>query len=137
MCCSKETIPRSGALRSWRCAGQATGTYRIRAGSSSLAGPGNRLGGWAARAALVAVLDYAAISAYWALGGTWLLTTVGVPLATNCQSVTLTLVVWAAVLLKAASALVPILACRPDRRSTWHRGSGRVAGFDSSKGDCL
>jgi hypothetical protein len=68
----------------------------------------------------VAALAYAAISAYWAFGGTWLLATVGASLTTNHQSVTLTLVVWAAVLLKVAGALLPVFACLPPRRSTWH-----------------
>ena len=102
--------------------GQATGTCRIRAPGQSLVprGPRERIGGWAARAALVAALVYAAISAYWALGGAWLLTTVGASLATNRQSVTLTLVVWAAVLVKAVGALVPLLGCLPPPHSTWH-----------------
>jgi hypothetical protein len=65
---------------------------------------------------LATALAYAAISAYWAFGGTWLLATVGASLATNHQSVTLTLAVWAAVLLKVVGALVPALACLPPGR---------------------
>lgn len=85
-------------------------------------GPRERLGRWAARAALATALAYAAISASWAFGGTWLLATVGASLATNHQSVTLTLAVWAAVLLKVVGALVPALACLPAGRSTGRRG---------------
>jgi Protein of unknown function (DUF3995) len=101
---------------------QTVGTCRASAPGQLLLplAPGDRLGGWAARAALVVALAYAAISAYWALGGTWLLTTVGASLTTNHRSIMLTSVVWAAVALKAAGALVPLLACLPPRRSTWH-----------------
>ena len=48
----------------------------------------HRLGLAAAAAALVAGLAYVAISAYWALGGTWLLATVSSSLVTADQSTT-------------------------------------------------
>jgi hypothetical protein len=55
---------------------------------------------------------YAAISAYWGLGGKWLLDTVGASLATGHSDAALT-AVWAAVVLKAAGVVIPPLACRP------------------------
>ena len=65
----------------------------------------------AAAAALVVGLAYAAISAYWALGGTWLLATVSSSLVTAHQSATAVMAVWAAVVLKAVAALLPLSVC--------------------------
>jgi hypothetical protein len=60
---------------------------------------------------LVVGLAYAAISAYWALGGTWLLATVSSSLVTAHQSATAVMAVWAAVVLKAVAALLPLPVC--------------------------
>jgi hypothetical protein len=79
-----------------------------------------RLGWWAATAALVVGLTYTAVSAYWGLGGRWLLATVGSSLDTDHQRVPVILAVSAAVVLKAAGALIPLQACRPAQRSNWH-----------------
>ena len=71
----------------------------------------HQLGLPAAAAALVVGLAYAAISAYWALGGTWLLATVSSSLVTAHQSATAVMAVWAAVVLKAVAALLPLSVC--------------------------
>ena len=84
-------------------------------------GPRYRPGWWLAVAAAVIDLAYAAISAYWGLGGTWLLATVSASLATGRQGATVIAGVWVAVVLKAVGALIPLLACGPTRHSTWHR----------------
>jgi hypothetical protein len=120
---SKEMVPRSIVSPHSVRSPTDPRICRVRARDQPLVlqGPRDRFGWWAARAALAAALAYAAISAYWAFGGTWLLDTVGANLATKHQSVTLTLAVWAAVLLKAIGALVPLLACLPPRRSRCHR----------------
>jgi hypothetical protein len=67
---------------------------------------------WPAWAALVAGLAYAGISIYWGLGGTWLLDTVGGPLAAGGRSgrAWVTAAVWAAAGLKVIAAVVPVLA---------------------------
>jgi Protein of unknown function (DUF3995) len=63
--------------------------------------------GWAACAVGLA---YVAISVYWGVGGTWLLATVGGSLAKGNPSVGIQLAVWAAVVLKAIAAVLPLLA---------------------------
>ncbi len=68
----------------------------------------------AARAALVVGLAYAAISVYWAIGGTWLLNTVGISLSRPGQSghAVALLAVWGAAVLKVIAAILPALAVR-------------------------
>jgi hypothetical protein len=73
----------------------------------------HQLGLLAAATALVVGLAYAAISAYWAVGGTWLLATVSSSLVTAHQSATVAMAVWAAVVLKAIGALLPLYVCLP------------------------
>ena len=80
----------------------------------------HQLGLAAAAAALVAGLAYVAISAYWALGGTWLLATVSSSLITTDQSTTAVIAVWAAVVLKGVGALLPFYLRRPAPPSKWH-----------------
>ena len=75
---------------------------------------------WVAAVALVVGLAYAAISAYWAFGGTWLLTTVSSSLVTAHQSATVMMAVWAAVVLKAVGALLPFYVCLPAPPSNRH-----------------
>lgn len=69
---------------------------------------------WAAWAALVVGLAYAAVSAYWAAGGTWLLDTVGgvfEHLARSSGPVVL-LGSWLVVLVKVVAAALPIVVVR-------------------------
>jgi hypothetical protein len=80
----------------------------------------HQLGLSAAAAALVVGLAYVAISAYWALGGTWLLATVSSSLVAAHQSATVVMAVWAAVVLKAAGALLLFYVRRPAPPSKWH-----------------
>jgi hypothetical protein len=63
--------------------------------------------GWAA---FICGLGYVAISLYWGLGGTWLLATVGGSLATGKSSAGIEVAVWAAVVLKAIAACLPLIA---------------------------
>lgn len=65
-----------------------------------------------AQAACVAGLAYAAISFYWAVGGTWLLDTVGATLAQQGRAGNpgVVLAVWAAVVLKIIGAILPLAA---------------------------
>jgi hypothetical protein len=81
---------------------------------------------WAAAAVGLA---YVAISVYWGVGGTWLLATVGGSLAKGNASAGIELAVWAAVVLKAIAAVLPLIAlgalspefaARP-RRQQWLR----------------
>jgi hypothetical protein len=60
----------------------------------------------------VAGLAYAAISVYWALGGTWLLDTVGGTLEQQGRAGNpgIILAVWAAAVLKIIGAIVPLAA---------------------------
>ncbi len=55
-------------------------------------------------------LAYVAISVYWGAGGTWLLATVGESLAKGNTSAGIELAVWAAVVLKAIAAFLPLVA---------------------------
>ena len=80
----------------------------------------HQLGRAAAAAALVAGLVYVAISAYWALGGTWLLATVSSSLVAANRSTTVVMAVWAAVVLKGLCALLPFYLRRPAPPSKWH-----------------
>lgn len=75
-------------------------------------------GRWAARAACVVGLLYAAVSLYWAAGGKWLLNTVGGSFARPgpANDATVIIAVWAAAVLKLAAALLPLLALRNPRR---------------------
>ena len=63
-------------------------------------------------AGLVVGLAYAAISVYWAVGGRWLLNTVGISLSQPGQAGHLValLVVWGAAAVKAVAAVLPLLA---------------------------
>jgi len=65
-----------------------------------------------ALAGLVVGLAYAAISVYWAVGGTWLLDTVGISLSQPGQSgrTAALLAVWGAAVVKAIAAALPVLA---------------------------
>ena len=65
-----------------------------------------------AQAACVVGLAYAAISVYWALGGTWLLDTVGGALEQQGRAGNpgLILAVWAAAVVKIIGAIVPLAA---------------------------
>jgi hypothetical protein len=65
-----------------------------------------------ALAGLVVGLAYAAISVYWAVGGRWLLNTVGISLSRPGQAGHLAalLAVWGAAAVKAVAALLPLLA---------------------------
>jgi hypothetical protein len=80
----------------------------------------DQLGLPAAAAALVVGLAYIAISAYWALDGTWLLATVSSSLVTAHRSATVAMAVWAAVALKAVGALLPSYVCLAAPPSKWH-----------------
>jgi Protein of unknown function (DUF3995) len=80
------------------------------ADADSSAGAGGAGVGVALAAAAVGIL-YAAISAYWGLGGTWLLSTVGSSLVHDRSTAAL-VAVWAAVVVKLAAAAIPLLACR-------------------------
>jgi Protein of unknown function (DUF3995) len=78
----------------------------------------------AARAAFVAGALYAGVSLYWALGGTWLLTTVGGSLANPGYAgrTAVLLALWGAIALKAVAAVLPPLATRqPALRMPWRR----------------
>jgi hypothetical protein len=72
----------------------------------------SRRGRLPALAGLAVGLAYAAISVYWAVGGRWLLNTVGISLSQPGQAGRLaTLVaVWGAVAVKAVAAVLPLLA---------------------------
>jgi hypothetical protein len=72
----------------------------------------SRRGMLPALAGLVVGLAYAAISVYWAVGGRWLLNTVGISLSRPGQAGHLAalLAVWGAAGVKAVAALLPLLA---------------------------
>ena len=80
----------------------------------------HQLGLASAGAALVTGLAYVAISAYWALGGAWLLATVSSSLVAADHSTTVVTAVWAAVVLKGVGALLPFYLRRPAPPPTWH-----------------
>ncbi len=82
----------------------------------------NRPGTAAALAACAVGLMYAGVSAYWALGGTWLLSTVGASLARpGGQGPVVVVGVWAAVVLKLLAALVPLVVVRAVFEGSWAR----------------
>jgi hypothetical protein len=72
----------------------------------------SRRGMLPALAGLAVGLAYAAISVYWAVGGRWLLNTVGISLSQPGQAAHLAalLAVWGAAAVKAVAALLPLLA---------------------------
>jgi hypothetical protein len=83
-----------------------------------------------AQAACVAGLAYAAISVYWALGGTWLLDTIGGTLEQQGRAGNpgIILAVWAAAVLKIIGAIVPLAAAgvTPGQATTAWRRQMRV-----------
>jgi hypothetical protein len=87
-------------------------------------------GSWLARGACVAGLAYAAISVYWAVGGTWLLNTVGGTLGQQGRAGNLGIIlaVWAAAVLKIIGAIVPLAAAgvTPRQATTGRRRQMRV-----------
>ena len=86
----------------------------------------------AAWAACACGLAYVAISLYWALGGSWLLATVGVSLA-GTSSAGVRFAVWAAVALKAIAALLPLVAIGALRqpRRVWERWLRRLTWIEA------
>jgi hypothetical protein len=76
----------------------------------------------ASAASLVGLLN-AAVSLYWALGGTWLLDTIGGSLEAQARAGTVgvRLAVWAAVALKLLAVVLPLLALGRLPRPLWHR----------------
>ena len=72
----------------------------------------SRRGMLPALAGLMVGLAYAATSVYWAVGGRWLLNTVGILLSQPGQAGHLAalLAVWGAAAVKAVAALLPLLA---------------------------
>jgi Protein of unknown function (DUF3995) len=85
----------------------------------------------AARAAFASGLLYAAVSAYWGLGGTGLLDTIGGTLEREGRSgaTSVRLLVWTAVLLKVIAALLGLVAVVRQRwmRDRWRRLTRRGA----------
>jgi hypothetical protein len=93
-----------------------------------------RTGNGAAKAAFLLGLLYAAVSAYWGLGGTWLLATVGGALQSQGRAGTaiLMVAVWAAVVLKLVAAVLPLLALRRVTSSRWNRAVWLLAWIEAS-----
>ena len=110
-------------------------TWRVHAsypvGSTGWLAP-RRTGSAAAKAAFVLGLLYAAVSVYWALGGTWLLATVGGALQRQGRTAILVLAVWAAVVIKMVAAVLPLLALRRVTSPGWNRAVS-AAGVDRSR----
>jgi hypothetical protein len=81
---------------------------------SATSDPSGRSADWAARAAALVGILFAAVSGYWGLGGRWLLDTVGGGLesAGRSGSVVVGVLVWAAVAAKLVAVVLPILAVR-------------------------
>jgi len=75
----------------------------------------------AAYATLVVGVLYALVSAYWAMGGTALLNTVGGAFQAqgNTDNPSVVLAVWAAVILKVIAAALPLVAVRTRTRPRW------------------
>jgi hypothetical protein len=92
-----------------------------------------RTGSGAAKAAFVLGLLYAAVSAYWGLGGTWLLATVGGALQSQGRAGTaiVVLAVWAAVVLKMVAAGLPLLALRRVTSPGGNRAVGLLAWIEA------
>jgi hypothetical protein len=76
-----------------------------------------------AQAACVVGLLFAVVSAYWGLGGTWLLDTLPRALEEGALAgnTDIYVAVWAAVVLKIMAAVLPLLALRPLRHPAWNR----------------
>ncbi len=94
----------------------------------------NRPGSAAALAACAVGLAYAGISAYWASGGTWLLSTVGASLARpgGPGPVAVAVVgVWAAVVAKVLAALVPLVVVRAMFEGGWARRASVLAWIET------
>jgi hypothetical protein len=83
-------------------------------------------------AAAIGVL-YGLVSAYWALGGTGLLDTVGAGLERDARSggVALTAGLWGVVVLKLVASVLPVLALRAGRGSGRRRWLRRLAGVEA------
>src|SRR3984885_5251361 len=88
----------------------------------------SRRGVLPALAGLTVGLAYAAISFYWAVGGRWLLNTVGISLSQSGQAGHLAVLLagWGAAAVKAVAALLPLLAIGVWPRSA-NRGLRRLA----------
>jgi hypothetical protein len=85
----------------------------------------------AAKAAFALGLLYAAVSVYWALGGTWLLATVGGALQRQGRTAILVLAVWAAVVIKMVAAVLPLMALRRVTSSGWNRAVSLLAWIEA------
>ena len=90
----------------------AVAGFTLAAGAGIPYSATSRRGMLPALAGLVVGLAYAAISVYWAVGGRWLLNTVGISLSQPGQAGHLAalLAVWGAAAVKAVAALLPLLA---------------------------
>lgn len=86
-------------------------------------------GSGAAWAAMTVGLLYASVSVYWAVGGMWLVDTVGGSLEQQARagSASITFAVWGAAALKLVSAVLPSLALRRPPRHAWNRKLRLVA----------
>src|SRR5712691_8749085 len=89
---------------------------------------GPRLARWAAYGAAVAAFAYAAVSLYWAAGGTAGLSTVGGPAEKMARSggAAAVAVIVVTVLLKTAGGLLALAMVRPWGRRLSGRAVGRV-----------
>ena len=81
--------------------------------------PGFRL----AQAACVVGLLFAAVSAFWGLGGTWLLDTTNASIERQARAgeTAVFVAVWVAAVLKVMAAALPLLALRPLENLVWSR----------------
>lgn len=121
---ARSGYPRSGEPRRADAPGEA-GSAGPALRQRWPAAPGLRL----AQAACAVGLAYAAISVYWAAGGTWLLDTVGGTLGQQGRAGNLGIIlaVWAAAVLKIIAAIVPLAACvTPGQAATARRRQMRV-----------
>jgi len=82
-----------------------------------------RSGHGTARAACIIGLLFAAVSAYWGLGGRWLLDTLDSRIQEQALagSAGIYVAVWAAAVLKVVAALLPLLALRGLANRRWSR----------------
>lgn len=71
--------------------------------------------------ACVVGLLFAAVSAYWGLGGEGLLDTVALGDEARAGDTAVFVAVWAAVVLKTIAAVLPLLALRPLESRAWNR----------------
>ena len=93
----------------------------------------NRAGTAAALAACAVGLAYAGVSAYWASGGTWLLSTVGASLVRPGDQDPVAVVgVWTAVVLKLLAALVPLVVVRAIFEGGWARRATVLAWVETA-----